>query len=175
MLRGERILLRPVKHSDLAQLEAWANDAEFLSEYGTFGLRPVEQFERPFTENGLLTERHGVLLIVSTEGGELLGDISYHQVRHGPNEGSTAYNIGTTLTLEHRYKGYGLEAKTLLVQYLFNTYPIVRIEAVTDAENLPAQRGLEKAGFTREGVLRKAQWRNGQWHDVVIYSKLRGE
>jgi RimJ/RimL family protein N-acetyltransferase len=37
------------------------------------------------------------------------------------------------------------------------------------------QRALEKAGFTREGVLRQAQWRSGGWHDQVMYSKLRGE
>ncbi|MDP9309486.1 MAG: GNAT family N-acetyltransferase, partial [Chloroflexota bacterium] len=34
---------------------------------------------------------------------------------------------------------------------------------------------LEKAGFTREGIARKAQWRAGQYHDLVTYSKLRGE
>ena len=53
--------------------------------------------------------------------------------------------------------------------------PIERVEASTDVENVPEQRALERAGFTREGVLRRAQWRAGDWHDVVLYSKLRGE
>jgi aminoglycoside 6'-N-acetyltransferase len=34
---------------------------------------------------------------------------------------------------------------------------------------------LERAGFTREGILRHAQWRAGAWRDVSLYSKLRGE
>ena len=34
---------------------------------------------------------------------------------------------------------------------------------------------LEQAGFTREGVLRQAHWRMGVHHDLVMYSKLRGE
>jgi RimJ/RimL family protein N-acetyltransferase len=34
---------------------------------------------------------------------------------------------------------------------------------------------LERAGFTREGNLRHAQWRAGAWRDVCLYSKLRGE
>ncbi|MEV5878331.1 GNAT family protein [Streptomyces sp. NPDC052101] len=34
---------------------------------------------------------------------------------------------------------------------------------------------MEKAGFVREGVLRSAQWRGGQWHDQVIFSMLRAE
>jgi RimJ/RimL family protein N-acetyltransferase len=68
-----------------------------------------------------------------------------------------------------------VEAATLLVGYLFDTYTVMRIEAETDVENTAAQRALEKTGFTREGVLRSAQWRGGAWHDLVLYSKLRGE
>ena len=37
------------------------------------------------------------------------------------------------------------------------------------------QRALEKAGFTREGVLRHACFRGGEWQDMVVFSKLRGE
>jgi aminoglycoside 6'-N-acetyltransferase len=51
----------------------------------------------------------------------------------------------------------------------------MRVEASTDVTNLPEQHALEKAGFTREGILRKAQWRGGSWHDLMVYSKLRGE
>lgn len=67
------------------------------------------------------------------------------------------------------------KAQQLLSAYLFAAFPIMRVEAVTDITNRPEQRALEKAGFTREGVIRKAQWRNGTWHDQVLYSKLRGE
>ena len=42
-------------------------------------------------------------------------------------------------------------------------------------ENLAEQRALEKAGFTREGILRGTTFRQGRWHDMVIYSVLRDE
>ncbi len=45
----------------------------------------------------------------------------------------------------------------------------------TDVGNVAAQRGLEKAGFQREGVARHAQFRKGSWHDMVVYSLLRGD
>ncbi len=105
----------------------------------------------------------------------VVGDVSYHQVRYGPNEGSVAYNMGITIATAHRGKGYGAEAQQLLATYLLATYPVMRIEASTDVANTAEQRALEKAGFTREGVARKAQWRAGKWHDLVVYSKLRGE
>ena len=44
---------------------------------------------------------------------------------------------------------------------------------LSERETFP--RALEKAGFTREGALRKSQWRNGDWRDMLMYSKLRGE
>jgi aminoglycoside 6'-N-acetyltransferase len=174
MIQGEKVYLRVVSQADLALLEAWENDPAYNSEFNSFGLRPASLLEKRFAEEGMLGVRYGKMLIVSNEGG-LVGDMSYHQVGYGPNEGSRAYNIGISLVPEQRGKGYGTEAQKLLTAYLFATYPIMRVEASTDIENIPEQRSLEKAGFTREGVMRKAQWRNGDWHDIAVYSKLRGE
>jgi RimJ/RimL family protein N-acetyltransferase len=59
------------------------------------------------------------------------------------------------------------------VRYLFAHTTVHRIEAVTDAGNIGEQRALEKAGFTREGVMRGISWRDGAWRDNVLYSILR--
>ena len=174
MIQGEKIRLRVVTPADLAFLDAWANDPQVNSEYGSFGLIPSGTIERSFAENGLLSSQSGQLLVVTPDDTPV-GLVSYHQIGYGPNEGSNAYNIGISIVAEHRGKGYGVEAQNLLADYLFSTYPIMRIEAVTDKENIAEQRALEKAGFTREGILRQAQWRSGSWHDQVMYSKLRGE
>jgi RimJ/RimL family protein N-acetyltransferase len=73
-----------------------------------------------------------------------------------------------------RGQGFGSQAQRLLADYLFATTAVNRIEAGTDVENLIEQRSLEKAGFIREGVLRGAQYRAGAWHDLVVYSVVRG-
>lgn len=174
MLRGEKIYLRPFVQEDLPLFKGWNNSIEYLSEYNFFGLSGSSRREQGFHEDGLLSSKFGALVVATNEG-EVAGDVSYHQERYGPNEGSVAYNIGIALVPEHRGKGYGVEAQRLLAEYLFAVYPVKRVEATTDIANIPEQRALEKAGFTREGVLRQVQWRNGDWHDMVIYSKLRGE
>ena len=174
MIQGERVHLRVVTAADLALLTTWTNDLDFNSEYNTFGLRRADSVEKSFAENGLLSSQHGELLIV-IETDTVVGSISYHQTRYGPNEGSIAYNIGLSIASAYRGKGYGTEAQKLLASYLFSTYPIMRVEATTDRENIAEQKALEKAGFTRDGVMRQAQWRTGSWHDMVVYSKLRGE
>ena len=174
MIQGEKIRLRVVTQADLALLNAWANDLQVQSEYGSFGLHPAGSLERGFAEDGLLSSQYGQLLVVTHDDAPV-GLVDYHRVGYGPNEGSRAFNIGISIVAEHRGKGYGVEAQKLLAAYLFSTYTIMRVEALTDIANIPEQRALEKAGFTREGVLRQAQWRSGMWHDQIMFSKLRGE
>ena len=173
MLRGELVYLRPARREDVPFLADRANDLAYLTEYNFFGLQPREGVEKNFQENGLLGAEHGTLLVMTCDGDVVAGDVSYRRVQYGPM--SVAYNIGISLAPDRRGKGYGVESQRLLAEYLFAVYPMVRVEASTDTANLAEQRALEKAGFTREGVTRQAQWRNGAWHDLVVYSKLRGE
>jgi RimJ/RimL family protein N-acetyltransferase len=112
---------------------------------------------------------------VSDAAGRLLGDVSWRKLPSGPTPASFYYNIGIYLLGAERGKGYGTEAQRLLADYLFATTLAHRVEASTDVTNVAEQRALEKAGFTREGVLRGIQYRFGAWHDMVSYSKLRGE
>ena len=50
-----------------------------------------------------------------------------------------------------------------------------RIQARTELGNVAEQRALEKAGFTREAVLREYYFRDGAWRDEVLYRMLRSE
>ena len=71
--------------------------------------------------------------------------------------------------------GIGTQAQRLLVDHLFATTTVERIEAGTDAENIAEQRCLETLGFTREGVIRSGNFAQGRWRDMFLYSILRAE
>jgi RimJ/RimL family protein N-acetyltransferase len=174
MIRGERIDLRPVTEADLDQLEAWASDPDYHGEFNNFALTRPGDARRAFAAHGFLADEHGRLLIV-TKAGELAGDISYRPVSYGPGVSSRVFEFGITVAPAHRGQGYGTAAQRLLAAYLFSISAIERVQASTDITNIAEQRSLERAGFTREGVLRHAQYRAGAWHDLVMYSKLRGE
>jgi RimJ/RimL family protein N-acetyltransferase len=83
--------------------------------------------------------------------------------------------MGLVLVSEARGHGYGTEAQRLLVDYLFAHTQLNRVEATTEAGNRAEQRSLEKAGFTREGVLRGYGFRDGEWRDHVVYSVVRSD
>ena len=166
--------LRPVRRADLDTLERWRADPQAQGDHNWFGFTPVGQLRRRFEEDGLLGQDHGNLL-VELDDGTLAGDVSYHAVHHGPNPGSRAFNVGIALLPEHRGRGHGTEAQRQLAVYLFATTTVERLEASTDVDNLAEQRALERAGFRREGVLRHAQFRDGGYRDLVLYSRLRGD
>jgi RimJ/RimL family protein N-acetyltransferase len=123
----------------------------------------------------LRNEHNGQLIVELAADGTPIGTVSWHQVMYGPNPESAAWNIGISLIPAFRGKGYGTEAQRQLATYLFETTDVNRVEASTDAENLPEQRSLEKAGFTREGVQRMAQYRAGGYHDLIVYCRLRDD
>ena len=130
----------------------------------------------PVDEERLATGmRTGRLLVVRLSDGEAIGFVSWHRTHHGPNVGSRAWNIGINLAPEGRGHGFGVEAQRMLAEHLFDTTDVDRVEASTDVENVPEQRALEKAGFTREGRLRGAQERAGGRHDIYLYSLLRSD
>jgi RimJ/RimL family protein N-acetyltransferase len=174
VIRGELVDLRPLTAVDVERAESVANDPDYNGPFGSFALAGAGEVRRRFELDGYLSHDHG-RLTVADKSGRAVGTVSYIVVFHGPPPSNRVYNIGIDVDPAHRGRGYGAEAQSLLARYLFDTYTVERVEASTDVENIPEQRALERAGFTREGILRRAQWRAGAWRDICLYSKLRGE
>lgn len=169
-------MLREIERADAERLDRWRVDPAMMGEFNDFGTRPTELLADALDQGRrFLTEDMGRCVVARRSDGEPLGDMSWHPVRYGPSDGSRALNIGISLAPEARGHGYGVEAQRLLAELLFDLFDVVRVEASTDVENRAEQRALEKAGFTREGVLRQAQERAGAHHDLVVYSLLRHE
>ena len=99
--------------------------------------------------------------------------MTYHPVWYGPNPSSRAFNQGLGIVPAFRGKGIGTTCQKLILDLLFATTDVFRIEASTDITNIGEQKALERAGFTREGILRGAQVRADGRHDLIAYSVLR--
>jgi len=174
MIRGELVDLRPFWPADVERAERLANEPDYNGAVGTFAFEGVGSLRRRFDQDGFISDDHGRLVVVD-KSGETVGEVSYVAVFHGPSSANVVYNIGIVIDAAHRRRGYAGAGLELLTRYLLETHAIERVEASVDVENTGALRAIERAGFTREGVLRHAQWRAGAWHDVTLYSKLRGE
>ncbi|MFI1167533.1 GNAT family N-acetyltransferase [Streptomyces sp. NPDC020801] len=165
------IALRPVGAEDLPVMERFLLDPEAASPFQWYGWRDPGRWRRQWSEGGLITDDAGHLMVA--RGTERLGFVAWRKVTPAP--GSYYWNVGIALLPEARGRGAGTEAQRQLVRYLFAHTAVVRIEADTEAGNVAEQRALEKAGFTREGVLRSVAFRDGRWRDGVRYGILRGD
>jgi RimJ/RimL family protein N-acetyltransferase len=67
------------------------------------------------------------------------------------------------------------EAARLFQRHLFEELGFHRAQLEIYGFNERAMRHAERAGFVREGVRRRAYWRNDEWVDGVLYGLLADE
>lgn len=155
--------MRVAEKEDLPLIAEWLNNPEFFN-YAPFPQRSRAELEKQYDNLSFESK----WFVVEKKDGSKIG-FAYHELEGNQLE------IGYALLPSERNKGFGTEAITIFVDYLFLTRQIARIQATTDLRNTASLRVLEKNGFKREGVIRKAGFVRGRWRDEYLYSILREE
>lgn len=83
--------------------------------------------------------------------------------------------IGYWIGEEFWGKGIGTKAIKLIVDYGFNELSLNRIYSGVFEFNKPSIRILEKCNFEKEGILKKAVFKNGKFWDEHRYAILKSE
>ena len=96
-------------------------------------------------------------------GEALLWDIDLH---------NRAAHIGISLLPAFRGRRLGTDALRVLCRYAFAIRGLHRLQAETLAGNDAMIEAASRAGFTREGTLRRSAWVNGDFADEVILGLL---
>lgn len=82
-------------------------------------------------------------------------------------------SLGIYVHPDYQRQGAGTALMNALLDLADNWLMLVRVDLDVYADNQGAIRLYEKLGFEREGVLRKAAIRGGQYADSLIMSRLR--
>jgi diamine N-acetyltransferase len=159
------ITIRTIASGDLPILMSWS-DPEYRGPFQEYRFESATALEQEFAKDGFCSDRFQMLMI-EAKPATPVGLVYLNFIREG------LVRIGLVLSEQSRGGGVGSAVTAAIVSHLFANYPLVRIEAETDAENIGAQRVLEKSGFTREGVLRKYRYHHGAYRDFVMYSIVR--
>ena len=72
-------------------------------------------------------------------------------------------------------RGIATAAVRTITRHAFATFPLERLFAVPFVTNAASLRVLEKAGYTREGILRRSALKDGRVLDQAMYSITRPE
>lgn len=126
--------------------------------------RRIRRYHRDMRE-----EQGYAFFIFRTEDDQLVGGITLSNVRHGVTQSCT---LGYWMGEPFAGQGYMRQAVNVIVDYVFGTLKLHRIEAASMPQNQRSVSLLEKAGFTREGFARRYLLINGDWRDHVLYALI---
>jgi len=166
LLEGKNVNLRVMEKEDLPLFQEWMNNPEFMGEFQP----PTQWTKAELEKEGETSPFQFKTFIVEKKDGSKIGYIPHYNSYLGTGK---LLEIGYAIAPSERGKGYCTEAVQLMVDYLFLSMDVSRVQATISIKNKASERVLEKAGFTREGTIRKTS--RGARRDAYLYSILREE
>jgi RimJ/RimL family protein N-acetyltransferase len=161
-LEDDAVALRPFEDNDAPALAAAIGDDPELDRWTRIPFPYTEAHAREF----IASTEEAAFAILDRMSGELLGGI-----------GARVYDmavveIGYWVRADARGRGVATQALELVARHAFDELGAARVQLLTEPDNLASQRVAEKAGFTREGVLRSLLDFKGRRRDAVMFSLL---
>jgi len=99
----------------------------------------------------------------------LIGMVSLHHINYLMHTAA----IGYWLDEDNVGRGIMTEAVKVLMRYGFEELELNRIEIRAGVDNTKSRAIPERLGFMQEGILRQAEYVNGEFKDMAVYSLLR--
>ena len=168
------VILRVSRETDVPAIAAACRDPEIARwipvpiPYRLDDARAFVAFAAEAWSSG----RERTFVIEDAASRALVGSIAIHR---GPDEPGKAA-VGYWLAPEARGRGAATRAVRLVVHWAFTVEPgLVRMELLTLVGNDASGRVALRAGFAREGVLRRYLPFRGELVDAVMFARLRDD
>lgn len=161
MLEGKNLNLRIAEKDDVSLVAEWWKNPQYMGEH-----QDAMDISEAKLEKVMLKDT--IFFIVEKKDGTRIGHV-------GSFPWGRSMEIGYAIVPSERGKGCGTEAIQTMVDHLFLSKDIVRIQAPTETRNVASRRALEKAGFSKEGIMRKSLYVREEYRDMYLYSILREE
>lgn len=166
-LRTERLVLRPLRESDIDIIVAYRNDPAVSALQDWELPVPRERVERQVREqsdwNDIVPGEARQIGIEHDH--ELIGDLYVGLDEHGG-----VVEIGFTLVTAAQGNGFATEAAAAVVDDLIDRLNVHRVFAQLSPENHASARVIERLGMHVESLAPKSYWWRGQWDDNLTYA-----
>lgn len=171
MLRGEKVILRPIEREDLKRLHELSANVELeMLAGGAWSPWSLAAMEKDFEKH--LEEEDKSEFVIEADG-KVIGTTELHRWKNR-RAGTAGVGIGI-YDPEYLGKGYGRDALKVLLDWAFRIQNYRRIWLDTLAKNERAVRCYLAVGFKQEGLLRQHEYHDGEYADVVTMGMLREE
>lgn len=167
------IFLREITKTDIEIINKWRNDQEIVDSLGaTFryvNLETDEIWFENYMKNRTTQIRCAICL---KENGKIIGVVYLIKIDQISKNAEFAIMIGDK---DQQNKGIGTIATKTMLEYAFQHLNLNRVYLTVLEKNSRAIRMYEKVGFTVEGVMREAIYKDGVYQNQLIMSFLKNE
>ena len=126
MLEGKNVNLMIVEKEDAPLITEWGNNLEVNGDYDFFPQISKAEMEKQIEKWS--SEPSPKVFLIEKKDGSKIGIVVHYAAGSQPE-------IGYTLIPRERGKGYCTEAAKIMLDYLFLSKDIARIQAHTDVRN----------------------------------------
>ena len=172
MLKGEKVILRPMRREYLERYGEFLNDVELLLLSSEDPPMPMEheRILKRFDEHLARPRAEFIWFAIEVQGGKFVGQAILH---HFDNAARTC-ELGITIgDRDYQNRGYGKDAVQLLTRYAFRLLNMQKVWLTTNGTNERAQKAFRASGFEEEARLRRHIWLNGTYDDLVYMAAFR--
>lgn len=172
-LEGKQIFLRPLLDSDAyGKYPYWLNDPVVCAG-NRHAIWPYSSSQALEYIRESQNKRDELILAIVTKADNMhIGNCSLRNINQSVHMAEVAILLGEK---EYWGKGIGREAVALLIRHAFNTLNLNRVYFSTPASNIGMCKIGDALGMSREGLRRKAFYKNGKYEDIVEYGLLRDD
>ena len=165
--------LRELERKDLAKINEWRNKEELIEFLGAPFRYINIDVDIKWYEAYMLNRNSTVRCAISHNIDDtIVGLVSLININYINRTAEFHIMIGNE---DDCGKGIGTFAVNAMLNHAFNNMNLGRIELGVLYTNDRAIRLYEKAGFKREGLKRKAIFKNGEYVDLITCAILRDE
>jgi len=173
--RGPHLTLRAFEPEDAEALAGYLNHPDLIGRrqipWRFSDVTPLSRRQIQAVLESWAGEEKGLpLAIVRAEDGRLIGHAECSWEWDPISAG-----LSVVIDPAFQRQGYGSEALSLLVRYLFEWTPANAVQCWITGWNEPALRFAARHGFQANGVMRWAGLRQGRPYDTVVADLLRAE
>lgn len=168
IITGEKVVLRPITDADTDRIVAWRNKPSVMQNF-IFRERFTPEMHRHWLATKVAVGQVVQYIIEEKATGRPVGSVYYRNVDAANHSAEYGIFIGEETA---RGKGFGTETARLFTEFGFAQLHLHRISLRLLAENEPARRSYEKAGFALEGIFHDMVLLDGQYRDVVFMARL---
>lgn len=170
-----RIYLRALEVEDHVKIHQWRNDPVYQKGVGSHVRYTNLETEKEWIKNVIARHTRGEevrLAVVERKTDEIIGVFSLLDIDHFNKNASYHWMIGPS---DKRGRGYALEAAAKVLHYGFSQLGLVRIwgHILDDNDNVFSFVNRFPKMIHKEGVLRKAVFKNGEYRDMIVVGILK--